>query len=153
MKNRVSARSKLEKQQERRLVDDPKGRGKMLIPRPLDIDNEIRGIPSGKLATMDQIRDRLAKQFNADLTCPLCAGMFLRIAAEAAEEDHSQGKQDITPYWRVIRADGTLNEKLPGGVMHQAARLRAEGHVIEEGKKLPRVRGFEKALEAQSASK
>jgi hypothetical protein len=43
---------------------------------------------------------------------------------------------------------GQLNEKFPGGVEAQAARLKAEGHIIELGKdKKPRkVKDFEKAL-------
>ena len=50
--------------------------------------------------------------------------------------------------WRVIKADGSLNEKFPGGVAAQAARLEKEGHTIEPGKdkKPPRVKDFEKSL-------
>jgi len=49
----------------------------------------------------------------------------------------------------VVKADGGLNEKLPGGVEAQAARLREEGHSIEPGvgKKPPRVKDYEKALQ------
>jgi hypothetical protein len=79
----------------------------------------------------------------------LTTGIFLRIAAEAAVEDLRGGKQDITPYWRVIKADGSLNEKFPGGTAAQAARLREEGHSIQPGagKKPPRVEDFEKSLQ------
>jgi len=121
----------------------------MLIPRPLDVDGLIRRIPRGKLATMEQIRERLAADFHADFTCPLTAGIFIRIAAEAAEEDLSRGETQITPYWRVIKADGRLNQKLPGGTEAQAARLREEGHSIQpgKGKKAPRVEDFEKSLQ------
>jgi alkylated DNA nucleotide flippase Atl1 len=53
----------------------------------------------------------------------------------------------VTPYWRVVRSDGSLNEKFPGGMEAQAARLREEGHTIEGGKgKKLRVRDFERAL-------
>jgi len=121
----------------------------MLIPRPLDVDGLIRRIPRGKLATVEQIRGRLAADFHADFTCPLTAGIFIRIAAEAAEEDLSRGEREITPYWRVIKADGSLNQKLPGGTEAQAARLREEGHSIQpgKGKKAPRVEDFEKSLQ------
>ncbi len=148
MKTRKSWREKLEKEQERQIVDDPRGRGKMLIPKPLDIDALARQVKKGKLATVDRIRERLAKDFHADLTCPLCTGIFLRIAAEAAEEDLANGKTEITPYWRVIKADGSLNEKFPGGVEAQATHLREEGHIIEpgKGKKPPKVKDFEKVL-------
>ncbi|MBA7648855.1 hypothetical protein ES703_56645 [subsurface metagenome] len=144
-KARKTAREKLEVGREPEVVDDPRGRGRMLIPRPLDIDGLIRRIPRGKLATMEQIRERLAADFHADFTCPLTAGIFIRIAAEAAEEDLSRGETQITPYWRVIKADGRLNQKLPGGTEAQAARLREEVHSIQPGKgeKAPRVEDFE----------
>ena len=148
-KTRKTWREKLEKEQERRVVDDPRGRGRMLIPRPLDVDALMRKIERGKLATVEQIRGRLAKDYNADLTCPMTTGIFLRIAAEAAEEDLGRGEKQIAPYWRVIKGDGGLNEKFPGGVEAQAARLRDEGHSVEPGagKKPPRVREFEKSLQ------
>lgn len=148
-KARKTAREKLEIEREPEVVDDPRGRGRMLIPRPLDVDGLIRRIPRGKLATVEQIRERLAKDFHANFTCPLTAGIFIRIAAEAAEEDLSRGETEITPYWRVIKADGSLNQKLPGGTEAQAARLRVEGHSIQpgKGKKAPRVKDFEKSLQ------
>ncbi|MBI4304258.1 MAG: MGMT family protein [Chloroflexi bacterium] len=144
-----SAREKLEKEVVREVKDDPRGRGKMLIPKPLDIDALVRKIPKGKLATVDQLRERLAKDFKADFTCPLCTGIFLRVAAEAAEEDLGRGLITITPYWRVVKPDGSLNEKFPGGIETQATRLRQEGHTVEPGKgrKPPKVKDFERALQ------
>ena len=75
-------------------------------------------------------------------------GIFVGIAARAAEEMASEGKMDITPYWRTVKSKGELNEKYPGGVEAQAAHLREEGHTIEpgKGKKPPKVKDFEKAL-------
>ena len=147
-KTRKSWREKLETEQEPKVVNDPRGRGKMLIPRPLDVDALIRKIQKGKLVTDSQIRERLAKDFHANLTCPMTTGIFIRIAAETAEEDLTSGVTEITPYWRVIKSDGSLNEKFPGGTDAQAAHLREEGHTIEpgKGKKPPKVKDFEKAL-------
>jgi hypothetical protein len=144
----------LEKEQEPRVVDVPPkmakrfGTGKMLIATPLLVDALIRQVEKGKLVTVRQLRERLAKDFKVDSTCPLTTGIFVRIAAEAAEEDLQMGKSEITPYWRVIRDDGSLNEKFPGGLATQAAHLRQEGHIIEsgKGKKPPKVKDFEKAL-------
>ncbi|MFQ5924888.1 MAG: hypothetical protein ACE5IE_02695 [Dehalococcoidia bacterium] len=148
-KTRKTAREKLEIDREPEVVDDPRGRGKMLIPRPLDVDSLMRRIQKGRLATVEQIRERLAKDFRADFTCPLTTGIFIRIVAEASEEDLSRGQKEITPYWRVIKAEGSLNEKLPGGTEAQSARLREEGHSIEpgKGKKAPKVKDFERALQ------
>jgi len=145
-----SAREKLEREGLPKVVDDPRGRGRMLIPKPLDVDALVRRVQRGKLATVDQIRERLAIDAQADLTCPLTTGIFLRIAAEAAEEDLERGETDITPYWRVVKGDGSLNEKLPGGVEAQADRLRNEGHSIElsKGEKPPRVADFADSLQS-----
>lgn len=139
---------------EPRIVDIPPkmtkrlGRGKMLIPRPLDVDALIRKVGRGKLVTQEQIRERLAKDFKVDVTCPITTGIFVRIAAEAAEEDSRSGREEITPYWRVVKRDGGLNPKFPGGVEAQAAHLEEEGHTIMEGKgkKPPKVKDFEKYL-------
>ena len=67
-----------------------------------------------------------------------------RPAGEAAAE----GREDITPYWRTLKSRGELNEKYPGGVKAQAAKLKAEGHTIDIGKngKPKKVKDFEKAL-------
>ena len=154
VKTRTSWRAKLEKEQEPRVVDVPPkmakrfGTGKMLIATPLLVDGLIRKVQKGKLVTIRQIRGRLAQDFEADSTCPLTTGIFVRIAAETAEEDLRMGRSEITPYWRVIRDDGSLNEKFPGGVVAQAAHLRQEGHTIEpsKGKKPPKVKDFEKTL-------
>jgi alkylated DNA nucleotide flippase Atl1 len=110
------------------------GHGMMLIPTALEVDAMIRKIPRGQVSTLAQIRKRLARWHNAEVTCPLVTGIFLRIVAEAAEEDRAAGRADITPYWRVVREDGRLIAKFPGGVERQAEQLRAEGHPVERGK-------------------
>ncbi|MDY6918169.1 MAG: MGMT family protein [Chloroflexota bacterium] len=147
-KSRKTWREKLESPRQAEVVDDRRGRGRLLIPRPLDVDALMRQVPVGKLATVEQVRQRLARDHGADLTCPLTTGIFIRIAAEVAEEDMNAGKADATPYWRVVKADGSLNDKLPGGVQAQAARLREEGHGVEpgKGKRPPRVKDFERSL-------
>ena len=60
----------------------------------------------------------------------------------------TEGKKDITPYWRTLKVGGELNPKYPGGVEAQAAHLRDEGHKIipGKGKKPPSVKDFEKSL-------
>ena len=139
-KSKTSWRAKLQKPMLPKLVPVPDGmarrlgHGIMLIPTALEVDAMIRKIPRGQVSTLAQIRRRLARWHNADVTCPLVTGIFLRIAAEAAEEDPQAGRPEITPYWRVVRDDGRLNAKFPGGVEAQAQRLREEGHAVENGK-------------------
>ena len=125
------------------------GGRRVLVPTPLLVDGLMRKVPKGKLVTVKQIRERLAKDFNADSTCPLTTGIFVRIAAETAEEDLRKGKKRITPYWRVVKPDGSLNEKFPGGVKAQAIHLKKEGHAIQQGKskEMLKVKDFEKYLQ------
>jgi len=120
----------------------------VLVPTPLDTDAVIRKVPKGKLISVNQIRAILAKKFKADSTCPMTVGIFLRIISEFAEEQRQEGKKRITPYWRVVKVDGSLNPKFPGGVKAQAARLKTEGHkiVARKGQKPPTVKDFEKSL-------
>ncbi len=60
----------------------------------------------------------------------------------------TEGKTDITPYWRTLKSKGELNEKFPGGVEAQATHLKEEGHTIllSKTKKPQKVKDFEKAL-------
>jgi hypothetical protein len=110
------------------------GGRKVLVPTPLLVDSLIRRVPKRKLITVGKLRDRLARDFKADSTCPLTTGIFLRIVAETAEEDKKSGRRQITPYWRVIKDDGSLNEKFPGGAKVQATRLMDESTRLKEAK-------------------
>jgi hypothetical protein len=125
------------------------GAGKMLIAKPLDVDALIRKVQKGKLVIVTQLMEKLAKDAHANCACPMTTGIFLRIVAEVAEEDLRDGKTEVTPYWRVLKSDGSLNIKFPGGTQAQATRLKKEGHSIEpsRGKKPPRVKNFEKSLQ------
>jgi len=120
----------------------------MLIAKPREVGTVVRTIRKGRLITVSEIRGRLARDNHTDTTCPLTTGIFVRIAAEAAEEHLRNGKTRVTPYWRVVRDDGSLNEKFPGGVKEQSRRLKEEGHSIlpARGKRPPRVKDFEKSL-------
>jgi hypothetical protein len=117
------------------------GAGSMLIPSPREVEALIRGVGKGSVTTVSKIREELAAKYSADVTCPITTGIFVRIAAEAAEEEAAAGKTRTTPYWRVVKDDGSLNPKFPGGAERQLERLRAEGHGIlpGSGKRTPRV--------------
>ncbi len=138
MKTRKSWHEKLEGAHEARVVAIPPrmqkqwGKGTMLIPKPLDVDAAIRKVPRGKVVTLTALREKLARAAGADVTCPMVAGMFVRIVAEAAEEEMRAGKARVTPWWRVVRDDGKLFEKMPGGPVGQAEHLEEEGHEIQK---------------------
>ena len=124
------------------------GAGTVVIPAPKEVDEIMRNVPEGKLTTINGIRAMLAQRHGATIGCPITTGIFAWIAAHAAVEAAAEGERDITPYWRTLKSGRALNEKYPGGVEAQAARLRAEGHTIEpgKGKKPPKVKDFEKNL-------
>ena len=124
------------------------GTGTVCIPAPIEVDEIMKKVPEGRLITINQIREVVAKRHGATIGCPLTTGIFANIAARAAEEAAAEGKKNITPYWRTLKSKGELNEKYPGGTEAQAARLKEEGHAIEpsKGKKPPKVKDFEKAL-------
>ena len=150
-RSRVPWREKMERPQEPKLVRIPPkmsrfGKGMMLIPTPKLVDEIVRQVPRGRLVTVGEIRRKLAADFSADVTCPLTTGIFIRIVAEAAEEDRAEGRKRIAPYWRVIKDDGGLNPKFPGGIEQQASYLRGEGCAITRRGKRTVLKDFERRL-------
>ena len=124
------------------------GTGTFVIPAPIEVDAIMKKVPKGKLITINEIRQILAKKHNATIACPITTGIFSWIAANAADEMESQGKKRITPYWRTLKTGGIINEKYPGGLANIKKRLEAGGHkVIPKGRsKYFMVEDFEKSL-------
>ena len=98
------------------VADIPAG-SNMLIATPKIIDNYIQEIGVGKRIDTKTLRKDLALAHNADYTCPVTTGIFLRIVAEANYEKLQQGKhvKEITPFWRVIEPKSVLAKKLTFG--------------------------------------
>ena len=112
------------------------GDGTFVIPAPIEVDEIMRKVPRGKLITISEIRQKLAKKHGATIGCPLTTGIFAWIAANAAEEAGREGGGLDIPYWRTLKADGYLNEKFPGGLEAHKALLEAEGFtVVQRGKR------------------
>ncbi len=112
-------------------ITDPKsiekyGGSRMYFAPPIDYDKVMKRVPWGKLTTVGEIRRYFARRNRADFTEPITAGIFVSIAAWAS----SQRTEDITPYWRTLKANGELNPKYPGGAEAQRAKLEAEGHIV-----------------------
>jgi alkylated DNA nucleotide flippase Atl1 len=122
------------------------GEGTVVIPAPLEVDGYMRQVPRGKVTTINEIRQALAVKHGATIGCPITTGIFAWIAAYAAEEQKQEGKGDITPYWRTLKVKGLINEKYPGGVEAQTARLEQEGHSVIKRGKNAYVKDYEKAL-------
>ncbi len=122
------------------------GTGTCVIPAPREVNEIMSKVPKGKLLTINQIREILAKKHGASIGCPITTGIFAWISANAADEAKNEGRKRITPYWRTLKTGGIINEKYPGGVNAQRKLLEEEGHrVIQKGKKQTVV-DFEKRL-------
>jgi alkylated DNA nucleotide flippase Atl1 len=122
------------------------GAGTMVIPAPIEVDEVMRRVPKGRVATIDEIRKALARKHRVTIACPLTTGIFAWIAAHAAGEAENEGARRITPYWRTLKSGGEINAKYPGGVESVRARLEAEGHrVVRKGKRWF-VEGWEGAV-------
>jgi len=122
------------------------GTGTCVIPAPKEVDEIMKKIAKGKLITINEIREKLAKKHGANIGCPITTGIFAWVAAHAAEEDATEGKKDITPYWRTLKSGGILNEKYPGGVENIKKLLESEGHaIVKKGKKYV-VENYEASL-------
>lgn len=112
------------------------GPGTMVVPSPLEVDEIMQSVGPGHLITTDRIRRKLAEKHGTNTACPLCTGLFAKIAAFAAEENREKGEKVITPYWRTVKSSGELNGKFPGGIDQQKWLLENEGVVvIKKGKK------------------
>jgi hypothetical protein len=96
----------------------------------MEVDEIMKSVPKGRLITLDGICERLSKRHGTKFCSPLTTGIFVMTAANAAEEARKGGQEAITPYWRTLKADGSLNEKYPGGARAQKERLEAEGFVV-----------------------
>ena len=94
----------------------PEG-SRMLIASPKVIDAYVRAVPEGKAVNPTVLRRDLAHGHDADATCPVTTGIFLRIVAEAALEQLAAGKSEdeVTPFWRIVEPKSPLAKKLSCG--------------------------------------
>jgi hypothetical protein len=109
-------------------ADIPAG-SKMLIATPLILEEYIRQIPKGHFTDIKQVRKDLAGAFNAEYTCPVTIGIFIRIVAEAAYEEFEKGKplNKIAPFWRVLSAKSPSAKKLSFGIGFLIDQQKKEG--------------------------
>lgn len=113
---------------DKKFADIPEG-SKMLIATPKVIDDYVRQIPKGKHSSLQQMRKDLSAEFNAEYTCPITSGIFLRIASELAYQQYESGTpiKKITPFWRMIDKKAPLAKKLSFGYDFVAEQRKKEG--------------------------
>lgn len=108
----------------------------IILVNPSEVVSLMKQVPEGKLITLVEICKILAKKHGVDACCSLTTGIFIMTAANAAEEAAKQGKPLTIPYWRTLKADGSLNEKYPGGTLAQKKLLEEEGFtILKKGKR------------------
>lgn len=113
---------------DKKFSDIPEG-DTMLIATPKLVDEYIREIPEGHQVDIKTIRKDLAIAHQADNTCPVTTGIFLRIVAEKAYEEREKGsaEEEITPFWRAIKMKSPLAKKLSFGSEFLAQQRGKEG--------------------------
>ena len=104
----------------------------MLIASPPIIDGYVKSILYGEFVEPVKMRDDLAKDYQADKTCPVTTGIFLRIVSEASYEEYDNGidLNAITPFWRMVNPNSKLAGKLACGIDFIAKRQEEESIVL-----------------------
>lgn len=112
----------------RKFADVPEG-CKLLIATPKIVEDYIRKIPAGRHVTTVEMRADLAKEYGADMTCPVTSGIFVRIVAENAYEQLKAGTpvDKIAPFWRMIHLKSSQARKLTFGTDFLLRQRAAEG--------------------------
>lgn len=119
--------------------------GAMVVSSPAEVDAFLRRIGPGEVATLDQLRAAIARHHQVAVACPVSTAIFANMAARAAEERRAMGEDPatLTPWWRLLKKGGFLNEKAPGGGPLQAELLAAEGVRVSPLRKKLAVFDFE----------
>jgi hypothetical protein len=104
----------------------------MLVPTARIVDAFVRAIPTGKSMNVKTLRQRFARKYKAEVTCPITTGYHLRTVAEAAWEAHRAGAKlsEITPFWRVLDEATPTTSRLACGadfVIRQRKREKIGG--------------------------
>ena len=116
---------------DKQFADIPKG-SRMLIASPPIIDEYVKSILYGEFVEPVKMRDDLAKDYQADKTCPVTTGIFLRIVSEASYEEYQSGDdlETIAPFWRIVKLNSKLAGKLACGIDFIAKRQTKENIVV-----------------------
>lgn len=90
---------------------------RLFIGTPSMVRDYVLAIPLGETRTLADMRAALARQNDADASCPLTSGIFARIVAEAALDEHRAGAplSSVAPFWRLVDPNSPLARKLSCG--------------------------------------
>jgi len=102
----------------------------VVLVNPREVVALMRQVPHGRLTTLVEICHHLARVHQVKGCCTLTAGIFVMTAANAVFEAGSTQPELDIPYWRILKAEGFLNEKFPGGAAAHKALLEQEGFTV-----------------------
>lgn len=102
----------------------------VVLVNPSEVVALMRRVPTGRVITLKEICQAIAREHGVKACCTLTSGIFVMTAANAAGEAAKRGEDLGIPYWRTLKIDGFLNEKYPGGEEGHKTMLEREGHVV-----------------------
>ncbi|MEM6261965.1 MAG: hypothetical protein AAGI38_05620 [Bacteroidota bacterium] len=104
------------------------GIGTMLHPDQEMVVSLLKEIPEGRVATIDSLCDRLARDHGTDVTCPMRTTNFIKKITALYSDGH-----ESVPFWRVIRKNHLLiNSPL---ITLCAEKLENEGFHLTQNSK------------------
>lgn len=100
----------------------------MLIATPKMVADIVSAIPAGDVRDTRFIRQELANSVDADVTCPITTGIFLRMVVETAHEDYEAGCSinELVPFWRVMGEKAPIRKKVSFDLAPYLAQQEAE---------------------------
>ena len=104
--------------------------GQVVKPSPDTVEALVAKVKKGKLATVPQLREKIARDFNVDTACPAATLKALQLISK---------KDQAKCFWRIVKANGELISKFPNGVEGHAELLQGEGYRIDFSRKVPVV--------------
>jgi len=118
----------------------------IVLVNPSEVIEFKRKVPYGKLTTIVDICKSISKRYEVKGCCSLTTGIFIMTGAKASQEA-KKAKEDLDIlYWRTLKADGSLNDKFPGGAESHKELLENEGlKVVRKGNRFY-VEDYEKYL-------
>lgn len=100
--------SRLAPERSPRVEKDTRAGGRLLIPTPLAVGEELAKVRAGQVLTLSELRSRLAERFGADRACPLRTGQCARVLAGVVAQDLRLHRRPRWPIWRLVRDNGVL---------------------------------------------
>lgn len=90
---------------------------RLFIATPAMVQEWVQAVPFGETRTVESMRADLAQSHDADGSCPLATGIFLRIVSEVALEELALGVDvsEVAPFWRIVDPKSPLAKKLSCG--------------------------------------